>query len=353
MKIESRDFRVREGHTVNLQKWPTKVDAVYKSKEQYKSLLEELVAKLSEMQHLHYASNRNAILLILQATDAAGKDGAIRHVMSGVNPQGCRVYSFKQPTEAKLEHDFLWRTTRDLPARGRIAIFNRTYYEEVLVVRVHRDILEAEAIPEAPHHDKKVWRERYRSINDFEKHLEVNGTRIVKLFLHLSKAEQKRRFLERIDDPAKNWKFSDADLKEREFWDDYAKAYEEWLSATSTDDAPWYVVPADDKENARLIVSQILLDTFERLDMSYPKTSAKRERELQAIRERLTNGWIGRAHSHDMRPPFRIRALRGFWRVIFRVPDRGSANPSPSGGQGSRGQYGTCLPARRVASRKL
>ena len=227
------------------------------------------------------------MLLIFQATDAAGKDGAIRHVMSGVNPQGCRVYSFKQPTEAELEHDFLWRTTRDLPERGRIAIFNRSYYEEVLVVRVHPEILEREAIPDAPRHDKKVWRERYRSINDFERHLDVNGTRIVKVFLHLSKEEQRKRFLDRIDDPEKNWKFSDADLKEREFWDDYAEAYEECLSETSTSEAPWYVVPADDKENARLIVSQILLDTFEGLEMSYPKTSAEREQELQSIRKQL------------------------------------------------------------------
>ena len=288
MKIESKDFRVREGGKVNLEKWPTKVDPVYKSKEQYKSLLEDHVAKLSAMQELHYASNHHAILLILQATDAAGKDGAIRHVMSGVNPQGCRVYSFKQPTAAELEHDFLWRTTADLPERGRIAIFNRSYYEEVLVVRVHPDILESEAIPDAPHHDKKVWRERYRSINDFERHLDVNGTRIVKVFLHLSKEEQRKRFLERIDDPAKNWKFSDADLKERKFWGDYAKAYEECLSATSTDAAPWYVVPADDKENARLIVSQILLDTLDGLTMSYPKTDAKREIELQGFRKALT-----------------------------------------------------------------
>ena len=288
MKIYAKDFRVREGDEVNLEKWPTKVDPVYKSNDQYKSLLEEHVAKLSAMQELHYAFNRHAMLLILQGTDAAGKDGAIRHVMSGVNPQGCRVYSFKQPTAAELEHDFLWRTTIDLPERGRIAIFNRSYYEEVLVVRVHPNILENEAIPDAPHHDKKVWRERYRSINDFERHLDVNGTRIVKVFLHLSKEEQRKRFLERIDDPAKNWKFSDADIKERKFWDDYAKAYEECVSATSTDAAPWYVVPADDKENARLIVSQILLDTLEGLAMSYPKTDAKREIELQAFRKALT-----------------------------------------------------------------
>ena len=287
MKIDCKDFRVREGDIVDLEKWPTKVDPVYKSKDQYKSLLEQHVAKLSAMQRLHYASNRHAILLILQATDAAGKDGAIRHVMSGVNPQGCRVYSFKQPTEAELEHDFLWRTSRDLPGRGRIAIFNRSYYEEVLVVRVHHDILHREAIPDAPHHDAKVWRHRYRSINDFEKHLMVNGTRVVKFFLHLSKEEQRKRFLERIDDPEKNWKFSDADLKERKFWDGYVKAYEECLSATSTDDAPWYIVPADDKENARLIVSQIVLDTFDGLKMSYPKMSSERERELQSIRKEL------------------------------------------------------------------
>src|SRR5277367_2724416 len=289
MRIDVKDFRVREGDKVHLEKWPTKVDPVYKSKDQYKSLLEEHVAKLSSMQRLHHASDRHAILLIFQATDAAGKDGAIRHVMSGVNPQGCRVCSFKQPTDAEVEHDFLLRTSRDLPERGRIAIFNRSYYEEVLVVRVHHDILRREAIPDAPHHDAKVWRQRYRSINDLEKHLNVNGTRVVKVFLHLSKEEQRKRFLERIDDPEKNWKFSDADLKERKFWDDYAKAYEECLSATSTDDAPWYVVPADDKENARLILSQIVLDTFEGLKMNYPKTSADREEELQSIRKQLSN----------------------------------------------------------------
>ncbi len=290
MKINSKDFRVGEGDKVNLEKWPTKIEPVYKSKEQYKSLLEEHVAKLSAMQELHYASNRHAVLVILQATDAAGKDGAIRHVMSGVNPQGCRVYSFKQPSEAELEHDFLWRSTRDLPERGRIAIFNRSYYEEVLVVRVHPAVLEREAIPDSPHRDKNFWQQRYRSINNFEKHLHANGTRVVKLFLHLSKEEQRKRFLERIDDPIKIWKFSDADLSERKFWDEYAEAYEECLSATGTDDAPWYVVPADDKENARLIVSQILLDTFEELEMRYPKTSAKRERELQAIRVELSAG---------------------------------------------------------------
>jgi len=288
MKIETKEFRVREGDKVNLEKWPTKVDPIYKSKDQYKTLLEEHVAKLGALQRLHWASNRHAVLLILQATDAAGKDGAIRHVMSGVNPQGCRVYSFKQPSEAEREHDFLWRTTRDLPERGRIAIFNRSYYEEVWVVRVHKDILESEALSDASRRDKKLWRERFRSINDFERHLDVNGTRVIKIFLHLSKQEQRKRFLDRIDDPEKNWKFSDADLKEREFWDDYTHAYGECLAETSTNEAPWYVVPADDKEDARLIVSQILVDTLEGLDMSYPKTSEKREIELQAFRKTLT-----------------------------------------------------------------
>jgi PPK2 family polyphosphate:nucleotide phosphotransferase len=287
MKIKSKEFRVAEGDKVDLDKWPTKVDPVYKTKDQYKSLLEDHVGKLASLQRLHWASNRYAVLVILQATDAAGKDGAVRHVMSGVNPQGCRVYSFKQPTELEREHDFLWRSIRDLPERGRITIFNRSYYEEVLVVRVHKDNLKLEAIADPPRKDKNIWRERYRSINDVERHLGANSTRIVKIFLHLSKEEQRKRFLERIDDPEKNWKFSDADLKEREFWDDYAAAYEECLSETSTGEAPWYIVPADDKENARLIVSQILVDTLEALDMRYPKTSATRELELQAYRKAL------------------------------------------------------------------
>jgi len=287
MTIHTKDFRVREGDEVDLDKWPTKVDPVYKSKEQYQELLEEHVAQLSALQHLHYASNRYAILLIFQAMDAAGKDGAIRHVMSGVNPQGCQVFSFKHPSAAELEHDFLWRTSRDLPERGRIGIFNRSYYEEVLIVRVHPEILLGEGLPDTPHDDKTVWRDRYRSIVDWEKHLHVNGTRIVKFYLHLSKEEQRKRFLERIDEPEKNWKFSLADIEERKFWKHYMKAYEECLSATSTAGSPWYVVPADDKENARLIVSQIVLDAFEGLKMAYPKTSAKREQELQSIRRRL------------------------------------------------------------------
>ncbi|MFZ3354541.1 MAG: ADP-polyphosphate phosphotransferase [Xanthobacteraceae bacterium] len=287
MKIKSKDFQVREGHEVDLKKWPTKVDPVSKSKEQYKTLLEEHVAQLSSQQQLHYASNRYAVLLIFQGMDAAGKDGAIRHVMSGVNPQGCQVFSYKHPSATELEHDFLWRTTRDLPGRGRIGIFNRSYYEEVLIVRVHPEILRSEAISGTPHHDKKIWHDRYRSIVDLEKHLHGNGTRIIKFFLHLSKEEQRKRFLARIDEPEKNWKFSSADIAERKFWKEYMKVYEECLTATSTRDAPWYVVPADDKENVRLIVSRIVLDTFEELKMSYPKTSAKRRQELLSIRKQL------------------------------------------------------------------
>ena len=287
MKINSKDFRVREGEKVNLKKWPTKVDPVYKSKEQYQTFLAEHVAQLSSQQQLLYASDRYAVLIIFQAMDAAGKDGAIKHVMSGVNPQGCQVFSFKHPSPTELQHDFLWRTTRELPERGRIGIFNRSYYEEVLIVRVHREILHGEGLPDAPHDDKVVWHHRYRSILDLERHLYVNGTRIIKFFLHLSKEEQRKRFLERIDEQKKNWKLGLGDVEERKYWKQYMKAYEECLNATSTGEAPWYVVPADDKENARLIVSRIVLDTFEELNMTYPKTSAKRRRELASIRRQL------------------------------------------------------------------
>ena len=289
MNIHAEDYRVKEGDEVNLEKWPTHVHSVYDSKSDYEKLLEAHVSQLSALQRLHYASNRHALLLIFQAMDAAGKDGAIRHVMSGVNPQGCQVFSFKHPTATELEHDFLWRSTRDLPERGRIGIFNRSYYEEVLIIRVHPELLSGEALADPPGDDRTFWHQRYRSITDLERHLHANGTRIVKFFLHLSKDEQCKRFLDRIDDPDKNWKFSTADIKERAFWKDYMRAYEECLSATSTSDCPWYVVPADDKKNARLIVSQIVLNTFKGLNMSYPKVSAERERELQSIRKQLVS----------------------------------------------------------------
>lgn len=285
--MSSSDFRVQEGKPVNLKKWPTLVKPVYKSKKAYARLLREHVEELSTLQRVLYASDRHAVLLIFQAMDAAGKDGAIRHVMSGVNPQGCQVFSFKHPSATELDHDFLWRTTQSLPERGRIGIFNRSYYEEVLIVRVHPEILLGQRLPEAVLDGKTIWRDRYRSIVDLENHLHRNGTRVIKFFLHLSKEEQRKRFLERIDDPDKNWKFSVADIEERKYWDQYMRAYEACLGATSTEEAPWYVVPADDKENARLIVSQIVLDTFKALDMRYPETDAKRLRELHSIRKQL------------------------------------------------------------------
>jgi len=287
MKINSKDFRVR-GEKVNLKKWPTIIEPFFKSKKRYQKLLEEHVEKLSSLQQLHYASNRYALLLIFQALDAAGKDGSIRHVMSGVNPEGCDVYSFKQPSADELQHDFLWRTTCRLPERGRIGIFNRSYYEEVLVVRVHPEILRNQGLSEELRDEKTIWKERYRSIVDLEDHLHRNGTHIIKIFLHLSKNEQRKRFLERVDEPDKNWKFSLSDIHERKFWKHYTKAYQECLHATSTHHAPWYIVPADDKENARLIVCGIVLDALQDLKMAYPKTSEKRRQELQAIGRQLT-----------------------------------------------------------------
>jgi PPK2 family polyphosphate:nucleotide phosphotransferase len=286
VKIVPNDFRLREGDKVNLRKWPTLIEPVYRSKAKYRQLLEQHVERLSALQQLHYSTSQHALLIVFQGMDAAGKDGVIRHVMSGVNPQGCQVFSFKTPSAAELEHDFLWRTTRDLPQRGRIGIFNRSYYEEVLIVRVHRELLRAEGLSDAPRHEK-LWHDRYRSIRDFERHLSTNATRVIKIFLHLSKEEQRQRFLARIDEPEKNWKFSLADIKERGYWKQYVKAYEECLAATSTTEAPWYIVPADDKQNARLIVSAIVLEALEQFRMHYPKADAKRRRELLAIRSKL------------------------------------------------------------------
>jgi PPK2 family polyphosphate:nucleotide phosphotransferase len=287
MKIDAKDFLIRPGKKVKLKDWPTKVKAAYTSKEECDDALAKHVKELSALQQLLYGSNKYALLLIFQGMDAAGKDGAIKHVMSGVNPQGCEVASFKQPSAEELEHDFLWRAEQKLPGRGRIGIFNRSYYEEVLVVRVHPEILVGEGVADTPHATKDVWEQRYRSIVDMEKHLHRNGTRIVKIFLHLSKEEQRKRFLERIDEPDKNWKFSMADIHERKYWSSYVEAFEDCLGATSTNHAPWYAVPADDKENARLIVSRIVLDALSELKMSYPKTTAKRRAELLEIRKAL------------------------------------------------------------------
>ena len=287
MNIDSGHFRVRASQKVKLDDWPTVVKPFFRSKKHYRRLLEAHIEKLSSLQSLLYASNRHAVLLIFQAMDAAGKDGAIKHVMSGINPQGCQVFSFKQPSAEELDHDFLWRTSRCLPERGRIGIFNRSYYEEVLIVRVHPEILASEGLPEKLVNDKTVWRDRYRSIVDLENHLHRNGTRIAKFFLHISKEEQRKRFLKRIDEPEKNWKFSQADIQERKLWGNYMKAYEECLNATSTPHAPWFVVPADDKQNARLIISQVVVDTLASLKLSYPETTGERRAELRSIRKSL------------------------------------------------------------------
>ena len=288
MNIDSKNFRVRPGKKVDLSKWPTIVDPYSKSKKQYKEILLEHMEKLSSLQQLHYASNHYALLVIFQGMDGAGKDGAIRHVMSGVNPEGCEVYSFKQPSTEELQHDFLWRSTWRLPERGRIGIFNRSYYEEVLVVRVHPELLRSQGLPQELRNEKDIWEQRYDSIRDLEKHLHRNSTLTIKIFLHLSYEEQRKRFLDRIDEPEKNWKFSTSDIHERKYWKHYMRAYEECLHATSTHHAPWYVVPADDKENARLIVSQIVLDALGELKMAYPRTTEKRRAELQAIKKLLS-----------------------------------------------------------------
>lgn len=287
MTIDLKQFCVPAGKDIRLKKWATRVKPLYKSEKEYKELLAADVEQLSGLQRLLYASDSYSLLLIFQAMDAAGKDGAISHVLSGINPQGCEVYSFKHPSAEELEHDFLWRTTCRLPARGRIGVFNRSYYEEVLVVRVHPEILQSQRVPRELAGKDTVWKGRYRSIVELEGHLHRNGTRVIKFFLHLSKEEQRKRLLARIDDPDKNWKFSQADLVERKFWDRYTSAYEECLSATSTKSAPWHVVPADDKYNARLIVSRVVIEALRDLKLSYPKMTDAQRRELRAIRKQL------------------------------------------------------------------
>jgi PPK2 family polyphosphate:nucleotide phosphotransferase len=288
MKIDTDAFRVKEGKRVRLGKWPTKVKDFYDDKEHYREALAAQVEELREQQDLLYASNAHAILLIFQAMDAAGKDGVIKHVMSGVNPQGVQVTSFKHPSGEELRHDFLWRAERWLPERGRIGIFNRSYYEEVLIVRVHPKLLEAEGVPNGLARKESIWKGRFRSMVDLEKHLHRNGTRILKFFLHVSKEEQRRRLLARIDDPEKNWKFSLGDVDQRRHWKEYMAAYGDCLEHTSTGQAPWFVVPADDKENARLIVAQTLVRALKDLRMKYPKLDARQKRELGKGRRLLS-----------------------------------------------------------------
>ena len=290
MKININKFTVPPQARVKLKQWPTRVKPFYDTEEDYHQALEEHVRKLSVLQDRFYAYNRYALLLIFQAMDAASKDSAIKNIMSGVNPQGCQVFSFKHPSAEEMEHDFLWRTTCRLPERGHIGIFNRSYYEEVLVVRVHPEILHSQPLPEELLQDKDFWKHRFQSINDFEKHLHRNGTRVIKFFLHVSRQEQRKRFLRRIDEPEKNWKFSLDDMSERKRWKEYVRAYEACLSATSTPASPWYVIPADDKPNARLIMSKVILEAVQSLKMRTLKPDEERRRELRKIRKLLARG---------------------------------------------------------------
>jgi len=287
LKIDTGKYRVDEGQKVDLKDWPTKVKPYYDSNKTYKEQLGLYKEKMTEDQNRFYAQDRYSLLLIFQAMDAAGKDGAIKHVMSGVNPQGCQVYSFKQPSAEELDHDFLWRTTCRLPERGRIGIFNRSYYEEVLVAKVHPQLLSNQRLPREIENGKNFWEKRYESIADFEKHLIRNGTRVIKFFLHVSSEEQARRFLDRIDEPEKNWKMSLGDIEERKYWDDYMKAYEDCLEATSKKQAPWFVIPADDKKNARLIISQVILEAFDDMELQYPEVSDAHREELLRIKKDL------------------------------------------------------------------
>src|SRR5580700_126667 len=282
----AKTFCVESGKRFRLKECDPAATGHWKSKEHAAEALQEGIARTAELQDKLYAQNSWALLLIFQAMDAAGKDGIIKHVMSGINPQGCQVYSFKTPSELELQHDFLWRTTLDLPERGKIGIFNRSYYEEVLVVRVHPEILKSQRTP-ATLVGKKIWDERYEDIRSFERHMARSGTVIRKFFLHVSKKEQKRRFLARLDEPQKNWKFSAADIHERKYWDDYQAAYEEMIANTSSEQAPWYVVPADNKWFTRAVVSSVIVDTLESLDLDYPKVGAAERKELEAAKKIL------------------------------------------------------------------
>jgi PPK2 family polyphosphate:nucleotide phosphotransferase len=287
MKIPMTDFCISNSKKIDLKKIPTKIDPLYDSKDEFLEMLEKHISEMSALQDRFFAMKQFALLIIFQAMDAAGKDGMIKHVLTGINPQGCQVFNFKVPSSEELAHDFLWRTNRCLPKRGEIVIFNRSYYEEVLIVKVHQALLKVQGIPENILSSKNFWKWRYHSIVELEKHLYRNGTQIIKIFLHLSKEEQAKRFLKRIDDKDKNWKFSGADIQERRYWDDYQKEYEKCIYLTSTDQAPWYIVPADDKKNARLIVSQIFLETLRQLPLRYPKADLKHFQELKSIQKTL------------------------------------------------------------------
>lgn len=285
--IDIGRFRVRPGARLNLARKPTRIPELYRDKEDAEQQLRRQVERTADLQEKLYAADRHALLLIFQAMDAAGKDGAIEHVMSGVNPQGCQVTSFKQPSQEELDHDFLWRTTRHLPERGRIGVFNRSYYEEVLVVRVHPEYLESQRLPDPRAGSPRFWEDRLHSIREHEAHLTRNGTVVVKFFLHVSKEEQRLRFLDRISQPEKHWKFSIGDVEERRYWDQYMRAYELALMATGTRASPWYVVPADDKRNARLIISQVVNTTLEGMKLAFPRPDRRRLTELRKAAQLL------------------------------------------------------------------
>jgi PPK2 family polyphosphate:nucleotide phosphotransferase len=285
MKLDK--FRVPEGKKLNLNDYKTDDTLGLEGKEEAGEELRENIQRLAELQSMLYAQDSKALLIIFQAMDAAGKDGAIEHVMSGVNPQGVHVTSFKQPSSEELDHDCLWRCAKALPERGRIGIFNRSHYEEVLVVRVHDFILQAQHLPDEIKNDKNIWKQRFKQIRNFEDYLADNGTHILKFFLHVSKDEQKQRFLSRIEEPDKNWKFSMSDCKERGFWDDYMKAYTEAIEATSTDNAPWYIIPADKKWFTRLAVSEIIVEKMESMNLHYPVVTEEHKLELEEAKKML------------------------------------------------------------------
>jgi PPK2 family polyphosphate:nucleotide phosphotransferase len=288
-KEVAKPFRVSKGKDFRL-KDVDPGDTLEFTKDEHKARAKEVLAmgitELAELQDKLYAQDKWAVLLIFQAMDAAGKDGAIKHVMSGVNPQGCQVFSFKSPSAEDLDHDYLWRCMKCLPNRGRIGIFNRSYYEEVLVVRVHPEFLAKQKLP-PPLVGKKIWEDRFEDIRNFEQYLARNGVLVRKFFLHVSKKEQKRRFLERIDDPSKNWKFSSNDAAERDFWDDYMEAYEKMIQETATKYAPWYVVPADNKWFTRVVVASAVIETLVDLDLEYPEVGEDKLKELAAAKKKL------------------------------------------------------------------
>ncbi|MEM6629796.1 MAG: polyphosphate kinase 2 family protein [Bacteroidota bacterium] len=289
VQIDTQPYRYDGSKAFVEKDCPTEVATLYENKKDYKKLLEEYREEIDELQNMMYAHDRYGLLIVFQAMDAAGKDGTIRHVMSGVNPHGVHVSSFKKPSTKELDHDFMWRTTREFPQRGRLGIFNRSYYEEVLVVRVHPEILlKYQRIPkEHTQNVEKVWQQRFEDIRNLELYAHRNGIHVVKFFLHLSKEEQRKRFLARIDTPSKNWKFSSGDVEERQYWEDYMRAYEDAINATAAPHAPWYVIPADNKKNMRLIVSSVVLQQLQAMDMHYPKMDPERLKDLDGFREQL------------------------------------------------------------------